>query len=530
MSGGQQPERFKILYDFACAFAAQLELEELLAMIVQRCRDVFHSEGVAVLLLDADKNELYFPYVADQNVDVARRLMSIRFPADAGIAGAALASGRSEVIADTAKDPRFYGKVDDSSGQKTRSMLVAPLLTRRGPIGVIEVVNRLGGATFTTDDLELLDALAGSIAVAIDNARMFAELRDREERLRSTVGALRRDMARQDQFGEIVGTSPAINEVLRLMESAASSPISVLIEGETGTGKELVARGIHRASDRADAPFIAVNCAALPADLLEAELFGHARGAFTGATGDRRGLFEAAHGGSIFLDEIGDLPLSMQVKLLRVLQEGEITPVGTTKVRKVDVRVISATNRNLRTSVDQGVFRADLFYRVSAFPIPVPALRARLTDIPQLADRFLAQASETHRKRVPGFEPEAFAVLAGYSWPGNIRQLKNEIERAVALTRAEHPISANVFSADVSSCAPSAETAEPSARARVDGLPRVEAKTVETSSLREARAVFESRFIAEQLRARDGNVSRTAEALGISRVMLQKKMKEYGLR
>ena len=316
----------------------------------------------------------------------------------------------------------------------------------------------------------------------------------------------------------MVGASEALDEVCRLMESAATSSISVLIEGETGTGKELVARGIHRASERAEAAFVAVNCAALPADLLEAELFGHARGAFTGAVTDRRGLFEAAHGGTIFLDEVGDLPVSMQVKLLRVLQEGEIMPVGTTRPRTVDVRVISATHRDLYAAVDAGAFRADLYYRISAFPIFVPSLRDRRSDIPLLAERFLVQAAERHKKRISGIDPDAVATLSARDWPGNIRQLKNEIERAVVLTPDGAALSASILSAGIAK-QPEASPSAPAAPA-----------APVSADLRDARASFEARFIADQLRAHDGNVSRTAAALGISRVMLQKKMKEYGLR
>jgi Nif-specific regulatory protein len=532
-------QRFRLLYEMAAAFVAQLELEELIPSIIRRCREILSAESAAVLLHDPATDELYFPYVAGKDQDVADRLRGARFPAAEGVAGAVLASGRSELVADAAADPRFYGRVDDTTGLTTHSMIVAPLRSRRGPVGVVEIINPVGRPAFSRDDLDLLDALAASMAIAIDNARMFAELREREQSLRSTVGALRRDLARRDCFAEIIGTSDAIRETLRLMESAASSPISVLIEGETGTGKELVARGIHRASERAEGAFVAVNCAALPSDLLEAELFGHARGAFTGATAERRGLFEAAHGGSMFLDEVGDLPLSMQVKLLRVLQEGEIMPVGTTRPRNVDVRVIAATNHNLRAAVDNGSFRADLYYRISAFPIVVPPLRARRSDIPLLADRFLVESADRHRKQIAGIEPAAFATLTSYDWPGNVRQLKNEVERAVALTAQGATILAAAFSGELTGCAPG-----PSASRQATTTPtgpttqgRADAPTTPDSpaggheaDLRNARAAFESRFIAEQLRRNSGNVSRTAEAIGISRVMLQKKMKEYGLR
>jgi len=542
---GAATDRFQLVHELATAFASQLELEELLPIIIRRTRETLGAEGAAVLLRDEATDELYFPYVADDDHAAGERLRKLRFPANEGVAGAALTSGRSEIIADAANDPRIYRNVDDATGLVTRSLLVAPLRARSGPIGVLEVINPIGRDAFTTEELALLDTLAASIAIALDNARMFAELRDREQRLRSEVGALRRDIARRDAFTEIVGASDGVRELLRLMESAASSPISVLIEGETGTGKELVARGIHHASERAQAPFIAVNCAALPADLLEAELFGHSRGAFTGAAADRRGLFEAASGGSMFLDEIGDLPLSMQVKLLRVLQEGEIMPVGTTRVRKVDVRVLAATNLNLRSAVDRGTFRADLFYRISAFPIVVPSLRQRHTDIPLLADRFLTEAAERHRKKVLGIEPDAFAALSAYDWPGNIRQLRNEIERAVALTPDGKTILASVLSTEVGSCGrggarPQSQAAAPpagtSTSGPADGAEQAsnddagDGRATGSADLRGARAAFEARFIADQLRRNNGNVSRTAEALGISRVMLQKKMKEYGLR
>ena len=518
-----QGDRYRLLYELGSAFAAQLDLDALVPAIIRRCQEHWRAEGAAVLLLDPTADELYFPYVADHDADVAERLRELRFPSTQGIAGAVISSGRSEAVADVAGDARFYSSIDKATGVNTQSMLVAPLATRRGAIGVIEIINPAGGGA-SREELDFLDALAGSIAIAIENARMFGELREREGRLRSTVGALRRDMARRDRFSEIVGSSELIRDILHLMESAATSSISVLIEGETGVGKELVARGIHRASDRAEAPFVAVNCAALPADLLEAELFGHTRGAFTGADAERRGLFEAADGGSIFLDEIGEMPLAIQAKLLRVLQEGEVRAVGSARSRTVDVRVISASNVDLRAAVDRGEFRADLYYRVSAFPILVPPLRERRADIPLLAAHVLARSAERHAKRMAGITPAAFAALGAYDWPGNIRELQNEIERALVLTPPDGTIDVGVLSAKLTGKSTSAS--EPCAD---DGQPG-ESASARSADLRDARAAFEAQFIADQLRSNGGNISRTAEAIGISRVMLQKKMKDYGLR
>ncbi|TMA94291.1 MAG: GAF domain-containing protein [Deltaproteobacteria bacterium] len=510
--------RLRLLYELGCAFAARLELDELLPLVVAKCRDVLGAEGTAVLLLDPERNELFFPYVADEDPGVAERLAALRFPADRGFAGAAIEAGHAVRVDDAASDPRFYGEIDRVSGLVTRNIIAAPLIAREGTIGVIEVVNS------ESADVQFLETLAASIAVAIENARLYARIKASEEKLRAQVGALRRDIARRDRFTDMIGCAPAMTDVFRLMESAAASPISVLIEGETGTGKELVARGIHRAGERAEGPFIAVNCAALPETLLESELFGHRRGAFTGATQDRRGLFEAADTGTIFLDEVGDMPAPMQAKLLRVLQDGELTPVGDSRPRRVDVRVICATNRDLAAEVTRRTFREDLYYRVGAFPIRLPSLRERREDIPLLAERFLAGAAERHRKRISGIEPAAMALLVRSEWPGNVRELENEIERAAALARDGDAITPGQLSSKV------AATVERAAGASEQPSTTAASTNRAGSPLRSARTAFEVRYITEVLRQQGGNVSRAARALGLSRVMLQKKMKDFGLR
>jgi len=287
-----------------------------------------------------------------------------------------------------------------------------------------------------------------------------------------------------------------------------------------------VARGIHAASARASEPFVAVNCAALPESLLESELFGHRRGAFTGATHDQRGLFEAASGGTILLDEIGEMPPAMQAKLLRVLQEGEVRPVGDRQTRKIDVRVISATNRDLTDAVARRAFRDDLYYRVGAFPIHVPPLRERREDIPLLAERFLVAAAERHRKRIPGIDPAVQELLARFAWPGNVRELQNEIERAAALALDGEVIGLAHVSPKLRALGD--RSAAPARAATERPAPAQPGAT--SSDLRDARTAFEVQFIAKILGEHNGNVSRAAQALGISRVALQKKMKEYGLR
>jgi Nif-specific regulatory protein len=514
-------DRLHLLYDLGCAFAARIELEELIPLVITKCRDVLEAEGGSVLLLDPATNEFVFPYIAEQNPEAAERLAGVRVPADRSIAGAVVREGRPIRVDDAHADPRFFSEVDRHTRVRTGSLMAAPLRSRHGTIGVIEVVNRRGGGAFTDDDLAFLDALAGSVAVAIDNARLYDQVKASEERLRTQVVALRRDLARRDRFTEIVGSGAAMAEVFRLMESAAASPITVLIEGETGTGKELVARAIHRESARAEGPFLAVNCAAFQETLLESELFGHRRGSFTGATQDRRGLFEAGEKGTIFLDEVGEMPPAMQAKLLRVLEQGEVVPVGDNRPRRVDVRVVSATNRTLAAEVAARRFREDLYYRLVAFPIRLPPLRARREDVALLAQRFVASAAESHRKRIPGIEPVALERLVGFDWPGNVRELRNEIERAVALARDGESIGPSHLSARL------LEPAGTSADGAAYGAALC---GEEKGSLLRARAAFEARYISEVLRQQGGNVSRAAKALGLSRVMLQRKMKAYGLR
>jgi Nif-specific regulatory protein len=523
--------RLRLLYDLGCAFAARTDLDELVQLVVEKCCDTFGAEGASVLRRDSESDELYFPYVVASDPAVAEKLAGMRFAADQGIAGEVVRTGRSILVEDAAGDARINREADRLTGITTRSLLAAPLTTHQGTIGVLQLVNRAGG-TFTTDDLAFLESLAGSVAVAIENAELVRQLKASEGRLRTQVGVLRRDLARQDRFTEIVGTSAAMAEVFRLMESAAPTPITVLIQGESGTGKELVARGIHKASERADGPFIAVNCAALAENLLESELFGHRRGSFTGASHDRVGLFEAAKGGTIFLDEVGEMPAVMQAKLLRVLQEGEVVPVGDNRPRRVDVRVVSATNRDLAEEVRRGGFREDLYYRVATFPITLPALRERREDILPIAARMLAGTAERYRKRIAGFEQSAIDLLVRYDWPGNVRELQNEIERATALARDEEAIVASHLSAKLRGAAPEPR---PAAAGEAEGNAgdakgARRATSLQLASLRDARAAFEADFITKTLAASGGNITRAAQAMGLSRVALQKKMKEYGLR
>jgi transcriptional regulator with GAF, ATPase, and Fis domain len=535
MISSPEAERFRTLYELGCAFSAKTELADLIPYVIEKCRETLNAEAASVLLLDRDRNELYFPYVADLNENVANALRNLRLPADKGIAGAALSDNQTIVVNDAQNDPRLYRAIDRQTGAVTRNLIATPLQGRNGVIGVLEVLNRRDSA-FDGSDAAFLEAVSESIAIAIENANLYAQLRDSEAILRTQVGVLRRDLAKNNLFTEIVGSSAPMLEVFQLMEAAAASSIAVMIQGDTGTGKELVARGIHRASARCEAPFVAVNCAAMPETLLESELFGHRKGSFTGAIRDSPGVFRAASGGVVFLDEVTEMPLRMQAKLLRVLEQEEVIPVGETFPVRVDVRIISATNRDLKAEVAANAFREDLYYRLAAFPIELPRLRDRREDIESLASRFLTVSAERHHKRVSGFDPAVLSIFANYDWPGNVRQLRNEIDRAVAMVRDGATIGVSQLSPDLRAAANrptpikagAATAPAPVTAAAPDDA--VTGRDDRALSLREARAEFEAAFINEALARHHGNVSRAAQALGISRPALQEKIKTYHLR
>ncbi len=485
--------RLRLLYELGCEFVARHELEELVPTIVRRCRRVLEAEGAAVLLLDETGEMFTVPYVSQNDSEVAERLREVRFPAAEGIAGLALRERRSLQVDDVANHPAHHRAVSRATGMPVRAMLTVPLFAARGPLGVLQVVNPRRGS-FAEGDLAFLEALSGSVAVAIDNAWLYARLRESEASARAEVGVLRRDLPRRTRFPEIVGASRAIREVLDLVESAAPVRLHVLVRGETGTGKELVAHALHRAGPRADRPFVPVNCAALPEGLLESELFGHRRGAFTGAIEDRQGVFEAAAGGMVFLDEIAELSAAAQAKLLRVLEEGEIVRLGETRPRPVNVRVVAATNKKLDEVVAAGGFRQDLFYRVSGFSIALPPVRERGDDVVLLAGHFLARAAEAQGRAVAVMGPA------------------RELIHAADLSSAVKVNSRNPVAALVAAPSPLAAAAADS-----DG------------DLREARARFEAELIARALHLDGGNVSAAARRLGLSRVMLHKKVRRYGL-
>ncbi len=351
-------------------------------------------------------------------------------------------------------------------------------------------------------------------ALGTENVQLAANLAAANERLRAENVYLRQEVTRKYGFDQILGSTPAMQRVFEVMEKVAQTDATVLLSGETGTGKDLVARAVHYAGPRREKRFVAQNCGALPDTLLESELFGHKRGAFTGAHADKKGLFEVAHGGTIFLDEIGETEPGMQVRLLRVLQDGEIRPLGSSETRKVDVRIIAATNRELQAEVESARFREDLYYRLRVVEIAIPPLRERREDIPELAHHFLDAANEKMRRNLKGFTNAAMDRLMAHPWSGNVRELENEVQRAVALAGDAETVSVDLLSEHLRGAR---------AEAPVGGIEMGVEQDLN-------RAVDElKRQMIRQAIEETGSKTRAAERLGIPRQSLQKMMKRLEL-
>jgi formate hydrogenlyase transcriptional activator len=364
---------------------------------------------------------------------------------------------RTHAVADDAKSPAsraihtlkpilVNGKIADcvdcladrSSEPAARESLnhlcFVPLVIRGRALGVL-ALSRQVEAPFLPSDLELLTQASPQIAIALENALAYQEISGLKDKLAQEKLYLEEEIRSELNFDQIVGTSPALRQVLQMVETVAACDSTILLFGETGTGKELIARAIHDHSQRKNRTFVKMNCAAIPSGLLESELFGHERGAFTGAISQKIGRFELAHQGTLFLDEIGDIPLELQPKLLRALQEREFERLGSTHTKKVDVRLVAATNRNLEQMIEDGQFRSDLYYRLNVIPIRIPSLRERREDVPLLVKYFVQKYARRMQKQIDTIPAAAMRKLMAWHWPGNVRELENLVERAVVLTR-----------------------------------------------------------------------------------------------
>ncbi len=410
--------------------------------------------------------------------------------------------------------PDWLVRPDWVRAEGIRGFAGQPLVHRGEALGVLALFAR---EPIDIDSMGWLRMMADHAAAAIAMARAFAEIEALKKRLELENEYLREEATRAGAFGELVGQSPALGSVVRQIDLVAPTDATVLILGESGTGKELVAREIHRRSARSSRPLITVNCAAVPRELFESEFFGHARGAFTGALRDRAGRFELADRGTLFLDEIGEIPLELQSKLLRVLQAGDLERVGEDRTRRVDVRLIAATNRDLRAEADAGRFRQDLYYRLSVFPIELPPLRRRTDDIPPLAEHFLALAARKLGRPKPRLTPASLQQLQSHHWPGNVRELQHVIERAV-ITADGASLAIELPDAPAGKPVEPATSPDPAGADRV--LTDAEIRALEANNIRAA---------LRQTKGRVSGPAGAAELLGIKPTTLASRIKILGL-
>jgi formate hydrogenlyase transcriptional activator len=511
-----------------------LDIEGVCEAVLSGVEHAFGATSSWILLHDPDAEVLRCVLFRGRGADAYG---GAEIPVEQGISGLVFTRGEIQFVPDANGEGRWFNP-DRVRASGIRSALVLPLIAGDKRIGVVGVDSPRFGPEHppTQLDIRRLEIFAAQAAIGLLNARRYqasqqdrnrlrALLRERKT-LRQHLSSLRDEVRHAYSFGPILGESAAMRRVLQEVEQVAESDVTVLLLGETGTGKELLARALHERSRRASRVFVPVNCAAMPENLVESEMFGHERGAFTGAHLRKPGRFELAHRGTLFLDEVGDLPLNAQAKLLRVLQDGEVNRVGGTQPTKVDVRVIAATNRDLTHCVRERSFRDDLFYRLSVFPIRLPALRQRIEDIPQLAAYFAERCATQLGKRITEIEQHALDALMAYSWPGNVRELQNVLERAVLLTRdgviGSEMIRLDEISPPALPIAPAAEVSaeEPSnVRPSAPGAPPTFADA--------ERAV-----IVEALRKAEGRVSGTSGAaalLGLKPTTLHAKMKKLGV-
>ena len=524
------------LIELVTAFSGEQKLEGVLvSMLAITCR-LLHAEGAAVLLLDAPARHLHTVasyHTRSRHEDFGKEIVSLYVGSKPNLtephAFAAL-TGRLVTIEDaylyTGFELASLYERDQLRGVKTGSMAIAPLrFADELTVGVLSVCDLMRDAAGKTRTLpEALKPVLLSVATLCAAAVRQARLKDENRRLHQHLERLTAEIAANDGLNKIssaekaslgaasrpVGASPPFRAAVNLVSRAAASRVPVLLLGETGTGKEVFARAIHALSGRRPERFVVQNCAALPEALLESELFGHRKGAFTGATQDKIGLVQEANGGTLFLDEIGDMPISLQAKLLRFLQDGEVRPLGGSRVVSVDARIIAATNADLSLSMKNGSFRSDLFYRLNVFPITLPPLRERPSDIPALIEHFLSESARTHQRKIPAMTPNAADALLRWRYPGNVRELKNIIERAILLVDEGERIDLPHLPPEIGG-AGTVTSAQP-------------AEIPLTGDLRSIMRSYEAIVLETKLREVGGNRSRAARQLNISRRSLLNKL------
>lgn len=523
---------FMRLLELSRDLCSILVTEELYEVILQNVIEISGAERG--FLITVDEDDLVVAASRNIDKDVIRKS---HIQVSQSITRRVLESGEPVLTGDARKDERFLSSASISN-LKLESVLCVPLRIRGKVHGAVYIDNRFEKNTFHPGTLRFVSFLADQASIFIENARLFEELRSRQashQAARQQVEELNRELqelllarevepeqvrelmkkgARPDfrhSYDRIVTRSPAMMAVFELLDRVIHTDMPVLVLGESGTGKELVAQAIHQGSEWSASPFVSQNCAAIPANLLESEFFGHVKGAFTGAHRDKKGLFELADGGTLFLDEIGDMSPDLQAKLLRVLEDGEIRPVGSRDVVKVNVRIVSATNQNIEEQVRVGHFREDLFYRLNVLTVKLPPLRERREDVPLLVDFFVDRACSRLGRERPVIDPRTLYALYHSPWPGNVRQLENEVDRLVALS--SDVILPEIISTSVLSQKPG-EQREP-----LRGTLR--------ELVAEATESLERQVISATLEQNEWNKSQTARLLGVSRPTLDQKIEKY---
>jgi formate hydrogenlyase transcriptional activator len=528
----QSNERLQLLLKLTSSITSNLTLREVLRAIAADIRKLMNCDGASVTLPGAEPGTF--------------RRFAVDFPATKGFAK------EEQIIALEPNDPArrafetmnpviaapdeggadtYHRKITSAEGMK--AVCFIPLVNRGRAVGNLALA-RTTDVPFTEDDIAFLSQAAGQIAIAIDNALAYEEILELKNKLAQEKLYLEEEIRSAMDFDQIVGNSPALKQVLKLVETVAPSDSTVLLLGETGTGKELIARAIHERSRRKERTFVKLNCAAIPTGLLESELFGHEKGAFTGAISQKIGRMELADQGTLFLDEVGDIPTEIQPKLLRALQEREFERLGSTRTRKVDVRLIAATNRDLEKMIAAREFRSDLYYRLNVFPIRIPPLRERRQDIPLLVSYFVQKFAQQMQKRIETIPVAVMKGLTAWEWPGNVRELENFIERAVILTRGkslEAPL-AELRSSGSDRAFATAAGATPGH----DDIARIVKETINAlNKKKDAQDEYSSKQREEIVRAltaskgRVGGANGAAARMGINRTTLLARIKKYGI-
>jgi formate hydrogenlyase transcriptional activator len=504
----RERDRLKVVLDVTNAMVANLDLRELFRAVSELLRRLIRHEYASLVLVDPAKGQLRLEALDFPGGNSQIHEAQSASPEDSPAAGAMRT--RQPLLWNREDAERFPSEiVRRLLAEGLQSAVCIPLLRGDRVLGTLNVAS-MRDAAFAPQDVELLTQIGNELAIAVENALAFRQIEELKNKLAEEKLYLEDEIRTEYDFEEIVGDSYSLKRVLRDVETVAATDSTVLIQGESGTGKELIARAIHNLSGRRERTFVKVNCAAIPMGLIESELFGHERGAFTGAISQKIGRFELADKGTLFLDEIGDIPLELQPKLLRVLQEREFERLGSTRTVKVDIRLVTATNRDLSQMIASREFREDLFYRLNVFPILLPPLRERREDIPQLVRYFTQKYARRMNRRIETIPSEAMEALTNWNWPGNVRELENFIERAVILTRG------SVLHVPLAELRGNEAAPVPAAMGPLTTLEEAEREHI-------LRALRESKWVV-------GGPAGAATRLGMKRTTLQTRMQKLGIR